>query len=138
MYAAIRDGEAKWSDFAKKGDAENSETDAAQKTREILEKRKGATEPQNTSPAISADTAARNTPGAMKSDDFSDTAHLQAILLDVLGGDSGLGLTAAEQATFVKKHTGKKIGDLTADEIDKLVIVAREMIEARDNGAALF
>ncbi len=136
MYAAIRDGEAKWSDFAKKGDTENGETDAAQKTREILEKRKGATEPQNTSPAISADTAARNTPGAMKSDDFSDTAHLQAILLDVLGGDSGLGLTAAEQATFVKKHT--KIGDLTADEIDKLIIVAREMIEARDNGAALF
>jgi hypothetical protein len=54
----------------------------------------------------------------------------QSRLLDILGS-GGLDLTAAEQADYVKKRAGKKIGELSAEESGKLIAAIDAEIKAR-------
>ena len=62
---------------------------------------------------------------------FNETAQLQSALLDLIATDAGLGLNNQEQAKYVKDHTGKTIGDLTAGELQGLIATVKAEIEAR-------
>lgn len=59
----------------------------------------------------------------------------QSMLLDLLG-PAGLDLKPTEQAAYVKKHTGKQIGDLSAMEIQKLIGQINTELKARDDAGA--
>lgn len=114
MYSAIRDGEAKWADYFKKDETPSAQAEAAEKTQEIMSGAKKTTQPAPEAPA-----------------NISDTVHLQGAILDLLSGDGGLGLTAAEQAEYIKHKTGKQIGDLNVAECNALVQTINADIDSR-------
>jgi hypothetical protein len=112
IYSSIRDGEAKWIDYVKpKDDAENGNgnSEAARRAKEKIEALKK---------------------GMDASPKDSELDETQSRLLDILGS-GGLDLTAAEQADYVKNHTGKKIGELSADESEKLIAAIDAEIKSR-------
>lgn len=58
-----------------------------------------------------------------------ETFMLQSTLLDLIGTDSGLGLNADEQAKYVRDKTGKVLGDLSVDELKRLIDAVKVDIE---------
>lgn len=70
---------------------------------------------------------------APQKDIFDDSIARQSQILDLLGSSGGgLGLTPAEQTEFIKRHTGKQLGALNAEEAAKVITMATAELQKRD------
>ena len=111
IYAAIRDGEAKWSGFMETKEAERSDKE------------------QGKAPDVM--TQIMNAPAPV-SHGLSSLEILRKELLNLMGPD-GLGLRPDEQEGYMSRTTGKgNLKDLTVPDLRAVINEARSELDRRD------